>query len=335
MSLTSCSICCGCRREASPAAWNSDDPGLAGDQRELHVSRRYNRRHSMIETLGHYRILDRLGCGGIGEVYRARDTRLGRTVAVKIVRRDAFSDDAERTRLLDDARAAAALSHPHVAAFYEVGEEQGQVYLVSEFVPGHTLRTVIDGRPINARRALELAAQVADGLAQAHAHGMAHGDIRAENIVVTPKGSAKVMEPAFAAWTGEAARDDAPTDPTGDDILDLGRVLFEMLTGSAPEGRGDNPEAAVPSSLNPALPVEVDGVVARMMAGSQTRRFDSMAVAAASLRAVIGSLDERALPSEPVPTQVPTHDGSRLPWLVIALGLAVVAGLVYLATVAG
>lgn len=287
----------------------------------------------MIETLGHYKILDRIGSGSIGEVYRARDTRLGRTVAVKVVKRDAFRDDTQRRRLLEDARAAAALSHPHVAAFYEVGEDQGHLFLVSEFVPGHSLREVIGGRPINARRALELAAQVADGLAQAHAHGMAHGDIRAENIIVTPKGSAKVMEPAFAAWTGDAAHHGAPLEASGDDIFDLGVVLFEMLTGAAPR----DPHGAVrsrlpaPSSLNRALPHEVDAIVARMVEADPAARYPAVAVAAADLRQLLMSLDEQKLPSEPVPVALTKSGESRVPWLLLVLGLVGAVALVWLA----
>jgi serine/threonine-protein kinase len=288
----------------------------------------------MTGTLGHYKILDRIGSGGLGEVYRARDTRLGRTVAVKVVKRDAFRDDAERRRLMEDARAAAALSHPHVAAFYEIGEDQGMLFLVSEFVPGSTLREVIGGRPINARRALEIASQVADGLAQAHAHGMAHGDIRADNIVVTPKGSVKVMEPAFTAWTGDAVQREAAREATGDDIYDLGVTLFEMLTGSAPRREQTERRAAIPapSSVNRSLPQEIDGIAARMLAADPETRYSSAAVAAADLRQLLATLDERKLPSEPVPVPVPKSGSSKAAWLLLVLGLAAAAALVWLAT---
>jgi len=291
----------------------------------------------MIETLGHYKILERIGSGGIGEVYRARDTRLGRTVAVKVVKHDAFKDEAQRRRLLADARAAAALSHPHVAAFYEIGEDHGHLFLVSEFVPGQSLRTVVGGRPINTRRALELAGHVADGLAQAHAHGMAHGDIRAENIVVTPKGSAKVMEPAFAAWTGEPVHAEAPGEATGDDVYDLGIVLFEMLTGTVLASRrgAERPVVPPPSSLNPSIPKEVDEIVKRMLGASGTERYRSAAVAADDLRQILNTLDERRLPSEPVPVPMPTSGSPWIAWLLLVLGLAAVVTLVWLAMNAG
>jgi len=285
----------------------------------------------MIDTLGHYKILERLGAGGIGDVYRARDTRLGRTVAVKVVRHDAFRDDGQRLRMLEDARAAAALSHPHVAAFYEIGEDQGYLFLVSEYVPGQSLRALGGGRPINTRRAVELAAQVADGLAQAHAHGMAHGDIRADNIVVTPKGSAKVMEPAFAAWIADPGHDGPATEATGDDIYDLGLVLYEMLTGVAPSRRETTQGISAPSYLNLSLPARVDAIVARMLAPERASRFSSAAVAAAELRQVAGTLAD----DEPIPIAPPDKDGASMAWLALAVGLAIAVALIWLAMNAG
>src|SRR6266852_8263585 len=105
----------------------------------------------MLETLGQYKILDRVGAGGLGEVYRARDTRLGRTVAIKVVAADVTADPARRERFLREARATAALSHPNIAALYEIGEEPSRVFLVFEFVPGETLKTLIAGRALNPR----------------------------------------------------------------------------------------------------------------------------------------------------------------------------------------
>src|SRR5258708_4236324 len=110
----------------------------------------------MIESLGHYKILDRIGTGGLGDVYRARDTRAGRTVAIKVVAAAIAGDRDRREPLLSDARAAAALSHPNIAALYEIGEDQGELFLVFEFVAGETLKTTIAGRPLNPRRAIDL-----------------------------------------------------------------------------------------------------------------------------------------------------------------------------------
>src|SRR4051812_36509567 len=101
----------------------------------------------MLEQLAHYKILDRVGAGGMGEVYRARDTRLGRTVAIKILPAAVAGDHDRRERFLREAQAAAALSHPNIAALYEIGDDQGHLFLVFEFVPGETLRATIGGRP--------------------------------------------------------------------------------------------------------------------------------------------------------------------------------------------
>src|SRR5258708_39716328 len=111
----------------------------------------------MLETVGRYKSLDWIGAGGMGEVCRARDMRLGRTVAIKVLAAGVADDQERRERFLLEARATAALSHPNIAALYEIGEDQGQLFLVFEFIPGETLKATIAGRPMNPRRALDLA----------------------------------------------------------------------------------------------------------------------------------------------------------------------------------
>src|SRR5260370_2229288 len=130
----------------------------------------------------------------MGEVYRARDTRLGRTVAIKVLAPALAGDPDRRDRVLAEARTAAALSHPNIAALYEIGDDQGRVFLAFEFVPGEMLNGVIAGRAINPRRAINLGIQIADALADAHAAGILHADIRPDNIIVTPKGNAKILD---------------------------------------------------------------------------------------------------------------------------------------------
>ena len=113
----------------------------------------------MIDALGHYKILSRLGTGGMGDVFRARDTILGRTVIIKVIPRTITADPERRARFLQDARAAATLSHPNIATLFEIGEEGSHLFLVSEYVPGQPLSKVIGGRPLNIRSALDIAIQ--------------------------------------------------------------------------------------------------------------------------------------------------------------------------------
>src|SRR4051794_32904227 len=136
----------------------------------------------MFETLGQYKILEFIGAGGMGDVYRARDTRLGRTVALKVLGEDVKDHAERRERFLREARASASLSHPNIAALYEVGEDQGQLFLAFEFVPGEPLQQVIGEHALNPRRAVDFAMQIADALAEAHAEGIVHRDIKPANI---------------------------------------------------------------------------------------------------------------------------------------------------------
>ena len=286
----------------------------------------------MFEIFGHYKILERIGAGGMGEVYRARDTRLGRTVAIKIMAAGIAGDEAQRERFVREARATAALSHPNIAALYEVGEDQGQLFLVFEFVPGETLNTVIGGRPLNPRRAVDFATQIADALADAHAEGIVHRDIKPANVIITPKDKAKILDFGLATWTaGGAEREHAVQDATvlvttpgttlgtvaymspeqalGDkvdhrtDIFSLGIVLFEMLTGRLPF-TGATPTAVslqivqapapAPSSMNRSLPSELDVITARALAKSVSDRYETAATMAAELRSVGAILDVRS-----------------------------------------
>ena len=309
----------------------------------------------MFETLGQYKILDRIGAGGMGEVYRARDTRLGRTVAIKVLAASVADDQERRHRFLLEARATAALSHPNISALYEIGEDQGQLFLVFEFVPGETLKTAIAGRPMNQRRALDLAIQIADALADAHAAGIVHRDIKPDNIIVTPKGNAKILDFGLATWTaGGAEREHAatmmataagttlgtvaymsPEQALGEtvdqrtDIFSLGIVLFEMLTGRLPFTGATSTALAlqivqapapVPSSVNPSVPRELDVIVAKALSKSIDQRYESAATLAAELRSVVAILDVRSSMSERAPSvSILPPRRSYTGWIVLAL----------------
>jgi TolB-like protein len=317
----------------------------------------------MFETLGQYKILDRIGAGGMGEVYRARDTRLGRTVAIKVLADAVAGDPERRERFLQEARATAALSHPNISALYEIGDDQGQLFLVFEFVPGETLGTTIAGRPLNPRRALDLAIQLADALADAHSAGIIHRDIKPDNIIVTPKGNAKILDFGLATWTASGAEREqaatmmataagttlgtvaymSPEQALGEavdertDIFSLGIVLFEMLTGKLPFKGASSTALALqivqapapaPSSVNPSVPRELDPIVTRALAKRLDERYESAATLAAELRAVAAILDVRSNRTEPPSSAVTILSPRRStgPAIAVALLLAAAAG---------
>src|SRR5271169_6448289 len=154
--------------------------------------------------LGPYEILAPLGAGGMGEVYRARDARLKRDVALKVLPEDLARDPGRRQRFEQEARAVAALNHPNIVAVYDVGEN----YFVAELVDGESLRAI---GAMPARRAIELAVQIADGLAAAHAHGVTHRDLKPENIMVARDGRAKILDFGLAKVAQTAIGADAAT----------------------------------------------------------------------------------------------------------------------------
>src|SRR5258708_215352 len=193
--------------------------------------------------IAHYNVLERIGEGGIGELFRARDTKVGRTVALKVVSTAITGDPERLQRLLEDARASAMLSHPNIATLWDVGDAEGQTYLAYEFAAGHTLREESGGVAMNPRRALDLAVQIADGVADAHSHGIIHGDLRPDNIIVTAKGSAKILDFGLAPWTkGGTLRPTPATNPDALPVESAGGLAYlspDQAIGSAVDPRTD------------------------------------------------------------------------------------------------
>jgi serine/threonine protein kinase len=264
-----------------------------------------------LDSIAHYKILERIGESRLGEIFRARDTRLGRTVAIKVPPDAVQKNPAKRDALLADARASMALSHPNIALLYEAGDDNGLAFLACEFVPGDPLDRVIAGRPLNPRRAIDLAVQIADALADAHAAEMAHGNLTPEAIVVTPKGSAKILDFGLARWT----RADGQSGDEAGDIRALERLFVEMLTGRPPSG-----DRVAPTTLNKSLPAEVDEVA--------LKDYQLAVTFAADVRAVGAILEVRAEAADksrggPVPRK-PSR--SKAPW--IAVTLAIVAAII-------
>jgi eukaryotic-like serine/threonine-protein kinase len=283
---------------------------------------------SLLGTVAHYHLLERMGEAALGKVYRARDTKFGRTVAIKLVPETLFADADARRYFEQDARAAATLSHPNIATLFDVGQYEQGWYLAYEFAAGVTLREETAGGAVSARRAVELAVQIADALADAHAHGVLHGDLRPDTIFVTKKGSAKILEFGMGHWTrggqtriGAATRPDSvpehaattvsymsPEQASGGtvdartDVFSLGLILYEMLAGRNPLAAPTAAEtlsrvvssAEIPRLPESAVTASLPAVVARAVAKAVEQRYQSAASLSAELRRVETVMDVRS-----------------------------------------
>ncbi len=298
--------------------------------------------------LGPYLILAPLGAGGMGEVFRARDTRLDREVALKVLPAEFALDQARRERFEREAKAVAALNHPHIVALHDIGEEDGVMYLVSELVAGHTLR----GASLPLRKALDLAAQIAEGLDAAHAAGVTHRDLKPDNIMVTPQGRAKILDFGLAKRSSKSGDDDAtkklgtepgqvmgtvgymsPEQVRGEeagprsDIFSFGVVLYELLSGQ----RAFQAATAVetmhtilksdPPELPASIPEGVRELIGHCLEKSPAQRFQSAKDLGFALRALNG---RTVTPTEAVPAVQPAK---KRPWAWIgAVALALLVG---------
>ena len=209
-------VCAGdeeLRREVESLLSYETETAMLLDRPALEVAVRalaMDRRNWMIgRTLGHYRIESWLGAGGMGEVYRATDTRLDRSVAVKVLSEHLSTHPDALARFAIEAKAAAALSHPNILAIHDFGDEQGIAYAVAELLDGETLRARLSHSPPDSHAAVEIAIAVADGLAAAHAKGITHRDLKPENIFLTADGRIKILDFGLAQM-GPLLSDESP-----------------------------------------------------------------------------------------------------------------------------
>jgi serine/threonine-protein kinase len=300
--------------------------------------------------LGPYKILAPLAAGGMGEVYRARDSRLGRQVALKVLPQQ-FSNDPERLgRFEGEAKAVAALAHPNILVLYDIGVDDGIFYVVLELLEGETLHCRIDRAPLHWRKVVELGVELADGLAAAHAKGIIHRDLKPANIFLTSDGRVKILDFGLATvaarpFPEEETVPELPVDTeigkvpgtvpymspeqvggleldARSDIFSLGCVLYESLTGRAPFGRGnrgdtlrailqDEPLPLAAAAKN--VPADLERVVQHCLEKHAEQRFQSARDLAFALAAVTGK-----------PTPAAASGMGHLFWTAVAVLLALV-----------
>ena len=252
------------------------------------------------ETISHYRILAKLGEGGMGVVYKAEDTKLGRIVALKFLARHALDEIELKARFLNEARAAAALNHPNICTLYEIDEDRG--FLAIELVEGRTLRDLIAERPLPLDDALDMADKICAGLQAAHEKGIVHRDMKPGNVMVTAQGQVKIMDFGVAQLadqtritnTGTAVGTPAYMSPEQaqgkavdrrTDIWSLGVVLYEMMSGKRPF-RGETPSAVIYAivhtqpepltALRSGVPMELDRVTAKALSKDPRARYQNI-----------------------------------------------------------
>lgn len=290
--------------------------------------------------LGPYEILSAIGAGGMGEVYRAADARLGREVAIKVVSERLFDDPRALARLQREARTVASLSHPNIVALHDIGTDQNVMFVVMELLDGEPLDRLV-GASLRWTKALEIAASVADALAAAHEKGVTHRDLKPQNIFVTRDGRVKVLDFGLAkqdplgadGHTAATATGGKETEPgvvlgtvgymspeqvkgepadARSDIFSLGCVLYEMLSGRRAFGGGSSPEvlAAIlrdhPRPLtedHSQVPPHVSAVVQRCLEKDPALRFQSARDLAFSLRHILGTPDPRARDAGAIPSR--------------------------------
>jgi len=194
------------------------------------------------DTFGRYKVLDRIGTGSLGDLFRARDTRTGRTVALRLVSGAIVEDPDRLASLLRSARAATTVSHPAVAALYEVGEADGFYYLACEFVDGQTLSAFAAGNPLSPRRVIEIGIELADALAEVHARELAHGDVSVDTVMITRRGRVKLID------FGLVSNRDTHGSSTLDEAGDL-RGLRHLLNQVAREPTETNDTSIVPAAV--------------------------------------------------------------------------------------
>src|SRR5262247_250128 len=282
----------------------------------------------MGKIIGHYQVISLVGRGGMGEVYCARDTKLDRVVALKILPKEMSVDWERMRRFSREAKAASALNHPNVAHIYEIGEAEGLSFIAMEYVEGQTLAARINGQPLAVNEILEIGNQIADALDEAHGKGITHRDIKPANVMLNERGQVKVLDFGLAKIARQTSPDLAsdistlaktasgvvmgtvpymsPEQARGlevdarADIWSLGVTLYETATGSLPfQGETQatlfdailNRAPVSLAQLNPELPAELERIISKTLEKDGERRYQTAKGLLADLRRLKRDLD--------------------------------------------
>ncbi len=309
------------------------------------------------ETISHYKILEKLGEGGMGVVYKAEDLKLGRTVALKFLPPEMTGDAEAKKRFIQEAQTASALDHPNICTIFEIDDaDVRQMFIAMAYYEGETLRDRIEHGPLKLEEAIEITIQIAEGLSRAHESGIVHRDIKPANIMVTSRGEVRILDFGLSKLAGRTklTREGttlgtvdymSPEQSRGEDvdrrsdIWSLGAVLYAMLTGRTPF-RGEYEQAVIYSILNESpepvtavrtgVPMELERIVDRCLAKDPAERYQTAGDLTADLRRIKRTLSERSsLQAAPASRSAGARSARWLPW-VFALAVIVILALVFI-----